>query len=218
MKIGRNDPCPCGSGKKYKHCCLNKSGTYIKNGADEETAIRYIVKEKGYDENIANVLCNLMHYMNEQQWIGACHATTAVMYVALSEIGFLPKACVGEVWDEVIGVFDHSWIELDNKIIDLACSMTLLGGQPVNAPVIFDVDSYTGEKYELEYGIYYTGLDSDAEHIMNTGFCDYMDAFPVCKNGLWDVVSIILNRKMNIPDLRLKYQNTQWCYIRQGGA
>lgn len=23
-KIGRNDPCPCGSGKKYKHCCMNK--------------------------------------------------------------------------------------------------------------------------------------------------------------------------------------------------
>jgi preprotein translocase subunit SecA len=20
QKIGRNDPCPCGSGKKYKHC------------------------------------------------------------------------------------------------------------------------------------------------------------------------------------------------------
>ena len=24
-KIGRNDPCPCGSGKKYKKCC-NKIG------------------------------------------------------------------------------------------------------------------------------------------------------------------------------------------------
>lgn len=23
-KIGRNTPCPCGSGKKYKHCCENK--------------------------------------------------------------------------------------------------------------------------------------------------------------------------------------------------
>lgn len=23
-KIGRNDPCPCGSGKKYKFCCLLK--------------------------------------------------------------------------------------------------------------------------------------------------------------------------------------------------
>lgn len=26
-KIGRNDKCPCGSGKKYKHCCLS-SGKY----------------------------------------------------------------------------------------------------------------------------------------------------------------------------------------------
>ena len=24
-KIGRNDACPCGSGKKYKQCCLDKS-------------------------------------------------------------------------------------------------------------------------------------------------------------------------------------------------
>lgn len=24
VKAGRNDPCPCGSGKKYKQCCLNK--------------------------------------------------------------------------------------------------------------------------------------------------------------------------------------------------
>jgi len=25
QKVGRNDPCPCGSGKKYKKCCLLKS-------------------------------------------------------------------------------------------------------------------------------------------------------------------------------------------------
>ena len=24
--VGRNAPCPCGSGKKYKHCCLLKTG------------------------------------------------------------------------------------------------------------------------------------------------------------------------------------------------
>ena len=23
-RVGRNDPCPCGSGKKYKNCCLKK--------------------------------------------------------------------------------------------------------------------------------------------------------------------------------------------------
>jgi preprotein translocase subunit SecA len=25
-KVGRNEPCPCGSGKKYKKCCLAKAG------------------------------------------------------------------------------------------------------------------------------------------------------------------------------------------------
>ena len=26
-KIGRNDPCPCGSGQKYKKCCLGQDST-----------------------------------------------------------------------------------------------------------------------------------------------------------------------------------------------
>ncbi len=26
-KVGRNDPCPCGSGKKFKQCCSAKEGT-----------------------------------------------------------------------------------------------------------------------------------------------------------------------------------------------
>ncbi|MBI4389239.1 MAG: SEC-C domain-containing protein, partial [Nitrospinae bacterium] len=25
-KVGRNDPCPCGSGKKFKACCGGKRG------------------------------------------------------------------------------------------------------------------------------------------------------------------------------------------------
>jgi hypothetical protein len=28
-KIGRNDPCPCGSGKKYKHCCFGSKAATI---------------------------------------------------------------------------------------------------------------------------------------------------------------------------------------------
>ena len=34
-KIGRNDPCPCGSGKKYKNCCGAGNGDAAKNNADE---------------------------------------------------------------------------------------------------------------------------------------------------------------------------------------
>lgn len=35
-RIGRNDPCPCGSGKKYKKCCLTLSG----NSGQSKVALR----------------------------------------------------------------------------------------------------------------------------------------------------------------------------------
>lgn len=34
MKTGRNDPCPCGSGRKYKHCCLAKDEARERTAAE----------------------------------------------------------------------------------------------------------------------------------------------------------------------------------------
>jgi len=31
-KVGRNDPCPCGSGKKYKYCCMQKARGQVAPG------------------------------------------------------------------------------------------------------------------------------------------------------------------------------------------
>lgn len=30
-KVGRNDLCPCGSGKKYKKCCLDKETSAVES-------------------------------------------------------------------------------------------------------------------------------------------------------------------------------------------
>ena len=40
-KVHRNDPCPCGSGKKYKQCCLPKA----RDLANERAANRELVQE-----------------------------------------------------------------------------------------------------------------------------------------------------------------------------
>lgn len=40
MKIGRNDPCPCGSGKKYKKCCLVTD--YVETGREESIRARLV--------------------------------------------------------------------------------------------------------------------------------------------------------------------------------
>ncbi len=33
MKVGRNDPCPCGSGEKYKRCCATKKAPFLSGSA-----------------------------------------------------------------------------------------------------------------------------------------------------------------------------------------
>jgi len=42
-KIGRNSMCPCGSGLKYKHCCLSK---------DEESALEQQETAASKAENV----------------------------------------------------------------------------------------------------------------------------------------------------------------------
>ena len=39
-KVSRNAPCPCGSGKKYKHCCYRKGFDYEKS--DDGTIVKSI--------------------------------------------------------------------------------------------------------------------------------------------------------------------------------
>jgi hypothetical protein len=40
MKVGRNEPCPCGSGKKYKRCCRALDRAAGAAGVDVAGAVR----------------------------------------------------------------------------------------------------------------------------------------------------------------------------------
>ncbi len=61
-KIGRNDPCPCGSGRKYKKCCLRNNGGFHPYTADERASalqkIEYFVEQgrwQGYEEEAMDI-------------------------------------------------------------------------------------------------------------------------------------------------------------------
>ena len=60
-KVNRNDPCPCGSGKKYKQCCMNKdqeprrlraalAAKLAEDDPSTETAEALATYEKKFDE------------------------------------------------------------------------------------------------------------------------------------------------------------------------
>ena len=53
-KIGRNEPCPCGSGKKYKHCCLEKHEA-VRQVKDPEQAANLRAKEREQEQLVKRI-------------------------------------------------------------------------------------------------------------------------------------------------------------------
>jgi hypothetical protein len=49
--IGRNDPCPCGSGKKFKKCCLSKECDSARQDQDSAQGTFNLQR---YTEELAN--------------------------------------------------------------------------------------------------------------------------------------------------------------------
>jgi tetratricopeptide (TPR) repeat protein len=96
-KIGRNEPCPCGSGKKYKKCCLRKhekikdllrsSVDFQEPEAEEEGPPEYVVKgfdllaAKNYEEAISYASDLLSTYPEDDR----IHDTLTTAYLATSQ-------------------------------------------------------------------------------------------------------------------------------------
>ena len=206
-KIGRNDPCPCGSGKKYKNCCLSYGTQSIRD------RINRLVKEHGYDSTMSHILCNMYYNMKKKQWLGACHAISSILYVALSEIGYKPSLCIGEVTGNNL-YFDHSWITIDGMIIDFAINKTLLNGDPASGIIIFDQDIETGLSSCLTYGVQGRGIEDDALLVAEMPFVTFMNMYPDEEKGLWSIVEKVLGITIDISQMEQKYEHVTRKLIR----
>ncbi len=49
--VGRNDPCPCGSGKKHKHCCLGKDEqvTSVRGAVETSETLRRVLGNQRFN-------------------------------------------------------------------------------------------------------------------------------------------------------------------------
>jgi len=61
MKIGRNAPCPCGSGKKYKHCCIS-----VSEAVTEDLKELLADQEFGSMEEAQSAVDNMMAMQNQK--------------------------------------------------------------------------------------------------------------------------------------------------------
>lgn len=98
--IGRNDPCPCGSGKKYKKCCLRKD-------QEEERRIR------SQNEALETVVYHLHHH----------HRDPTLRAMAEGFFGHYDPEIEGQVDDllppslaEIVWSNAYEWLAADAKI------------------------------------------------------------------------------------------------------
>jgi hypothetical protein len=104
-RVGRNDPCPCGSGKKYKKCCLEKSFTQIgKDESIKQGLVQELLKffrQRIYNERFKDVVALFWDDFNPTEFLEGDSLEHA-------EINF---------WEWVV----HDWVDevSGNSLVDL---------------------------------------------------------------------------------------------------
>ncbi len=89
MKLGRNDPCSCGSGKKYKRCCMDSIAKQSAQVADDIAQVLAMSPNLSLDE-LNLVAQRKIDQRNHQPHAGFCGLTSAQMqnwlYAPLDEL------------------------------------------------------------------------------------------------------------------------------------
>lgn len=136
---------------------------------------------------VFDVLLN-MTWLNN--WGGACHDTSACLYMILSEMGLKPELVIGEVMSTV-GTFDHSWVEVDGKIFDVAVSLPDKGGVDVGPPIFSNLDLDSARPTQLRYGVRTTiGLHEHGLKIAHKTLDEY-SKMQNPNGAVWDLTSLI---------------------------
>jgi hypothetical protein len=76
LKIGRNDPCPCGSGLKYKKCCLDKDrpAAALSNEEFAATASAIAWLKTNYENEVDDAICETYLGGTHQEYLDTLRA------------------------------------------------------------------------------------------------------------------------------------------------
>lgn len=164
-------------------------------------------------EQIEKLFIGMLNFIFERDWEGACHATTAVMFIIAKELGFSTAIpCIGVVKTIDGAYFDHSWLEIDDKVFDVAIIRTL-DSVKNGSPIYTDFD--LGEGGSKTQNTYKTEnrqmLDSTASFAFSQTIGDYISEAP--NDMLWSAVELFKNLvgvKTSLAELKHKYKYEKW--------
>lgn len=209
---GRNEPCPCGSGKKYKKCCLNK----VENSIE---VWKQRANQLSNNKELVETFFAVFEHAKRKNWRGSCHAVSSILCVLLCEQGIDAQLRIGYVRSQKFdATFSHSWITIEDKSYDVG----LYRANPINplhyysevSPPIFkgvNLESFTDT--DVIFGVRTSSIaeakDKTFQQIIKLSIEEYMRNWPNHKLGLWNEVIEIadtLGLRLDYEALKTKYQ------------
>lgn len=97
-KVGRNEPCPCGSGRKYKKCCLSKDRAALADSSDVPGVTRTELRRQPEAHLNLDRLLEMRRY--ELQRLDPAKVPENVVPVMLSRL------CIADLYDEFVRVYE----------------------------------------------------------------------------------------------------------------
>ena len=141
--VGRNEPCPCGSGKKYKKCCLRK-----------------VQQEKSYNLAVDRVIDKVISFFFEQEENYLSEVNTYLeRYAQVFEIEVFEMSAELEFLAHFNFIFDYK-LESEKTILELfkeeqGHNLSKREQQVLDALIgarlkVYQVDDQIGIHYELQ--------------------------------------------------------------------
>jgi hypothetical protein len=129
----------------------------------------------------------LLSWVVKENYQGACHDVSIALHVLLSECGLKCNICIGEVKVSEYEYFDHSWVEADGFIYDIAVSG--------NIRFVYGMESPEG-------------LDDVTQFVLQSDINQYLEGHPNGVGFIWHLIKKVAkscNIKLNKAKLREMY-------------
>jgi hypothetical protein len=160
------------------------------------------------DYKVKKVFQPILSWIVKTDYRGGCHDTSAALHILLCEQGLNSELCIGEVQIDENTFFDHSWVTVDEMILDASICMPNIGGHAF-PPVFASVELLKLGTPQVRYGAKSSqGFDSSAQFVSSVNLQEYSLAFPDNPNKFWSLTKILAKEagiKVNVGKLKSLY-------------
>ncbi|MDC8832907.1 hypothetical protein [Alteromonas gilva] len=140
----------------------------------------------------------VLSWVHENGYKGACHDISAVLYLVLSELGYDCEIKIGEIQLETGAVTDHSWVQSNQLVTDIAISLPNYPGH-IHSPIFQGVALDNNSEITCKYGIAYEGLSQEGKFVLGATLIEYCNDHP---NGV-DFVFKLASRTLKEAGVRV---------------